>query len=254
MSVAIPRPAATVVVVRPAPAPAGFDVLMVRRSDQVAFMGGAYVFPGGRVDEADSAVSQRWTDSPGEAAASSPGEGPASPRSRFADLTFEQEMVFRTAAARELSEEAGVRVGIDGMVPFAHWITPESETRRYDTRFFIVEMPPDQQATHDAGETTEIVWVTPADAIARCLNDTLLLPPPTWTTLRRLARFTTVPEALAWARATPIVTIQPQLVRDDEQAILTLPGDPAFPAIDGWDVPAETRFHLQDGRWRPART
>ncbi len=245
MSVAIPRPAATVVVVRPAPAPAGFEVLMVRRSDQVAFMGGAYVFPGGRVDEADAAGSRRATVPP---------DAGTKPRSRFADLTIEQEMVYRTAAARELSEEAGVRVSIDPLVPFAHWVTPESEARRYDTRFFIVEMPPDQQAAHDEGETTELVWLAPADAIARCLDDTLLLPPPTWTTLRRLSRFSAPDDALAWARATPIVTIQPQLVRDAESALLTLPGDPAYPTIDGWEVPAETRFHLQDGRWRPART
>ena len=248
MSVAIPRPAATVVVVRPALAPAGFDVLMVRRSDQVAFMGGAYVFPGGRVDEADAdAARSRRATAP-------PDADTPPPRSRFADLTIEQEMVYRTAATRELSEEAGVRVDIDRLVPFAHWVTPESEARRYDTRFFIVEMPPDQQAAHDEGETTELVWLAPADAIARCLDDTLLLPPPTWTTLRRLSQFSALDDALAWAQAVAIVTIQPQLVRDAESALLTLPGDPAYPTIDGWEVPAETRFHLQDGRWRPART
>ena len=237
MSVAIPRPAATVVVIR-ASSPAGYEVLLVRRNDKVAFMGGAYVFPGGRVDDKDTAIAQTHTP-------------PATTESRFPDLTAERELVYRVAATRELEEEAGVRVPPADLVPFAHWVTPEVETRRYDTRFFLVEMPPDQEARHDESEATDLSWLSPADAIARCLDDEILLPPPTWTTLKRLARLPSIGEALAWAAATRIVTIQPGLVRDEQKTMLTLPGDPTYPPIAGWEVPEDTRFLLRDGRWRP---
>jgi 8-oxo-dGTP pyrophosphatase MutT (NUDIX family) len=240
MSVAIPQPAATVVVLRTPTGSTGFEVLMVRRSDKVAFMGGAYVFPGGRVDDNDEVVAEK--------------HGPqADTPSRFPDLGSDRELVYRVAAARELEEEAGVRVGIGDLVPFAHWVTPEIETRRYDTRFFLVEMPPNQEAIHDSVESTDLAWLSPGDAIANCLDDAILLPPPTWTTLKRLARFASMSEVFVWARNTRIVTIQPGFYRDNDMTMLTLPGDPTYPAIDGWEVPEDTRFLLREGRWRPVR-
>ena len=78
-----------------------------------------------------------------------------------------------------------------------------------------------------------------------------MLPPPTWITLKRMARFGSVAELLAWAAAVPIVRVQPLLFREQDRMMLTLPGDPTFPTIDGWDIPEDTRFVLQDGQWRP---
>lgn len=222
MAVVTPRPAATVVVVRDAAE--GFEVLMVRRNDSVAFMAGAYVFPGGRVDDAD--LQRAGGD---EAAA------------------------FRLAAVRELEEEASVRVSAADLVLIAHWVTPEIEARRYDTRFFLVRLPEGQQATHDASETTELAWMTPRDAIQRCERGEILLPPPTWTTLKRMQRHPTVSDLFEWARRVAIPRVQPNFHQDDEQTVLTLPGDPTYPTIDGWDVPEDTRFSLQDGQWRPVK-
>ena len=102
---------------------------------RVAFMAGAFVFPGGRVDPGDhvSGVSGATRDRP----------------PRFADLSAEAEAAYRRAAARELQEEAAVSVEADALIPFAHWVTPANEPRRYDTRFFLTEMPSSQQARHD---------------------------------------------------------------------------------------------------------
>ena len=81
-----------------------------------------------------------------------------------------------------------------------------------------------------------------------------MLPPPTWTTVKRLARFTTVADALAWARGATIVRVQPQFVKTAAQTMLTLPGDPLYPTIAGWEVPEDTRFVLEEGRgWKPVR-
>jgi 8-oxo-dGTP pyrophosphatase MutT (NUDIX family) len=236
------RPASTVVVLREP-----FEVLMVKRNDKVAFMAGAYVFPGGRVDEGDR--------EPG-AGNREPGTvepGTVEP-SRFADLNPIEDAAYRRAAVRELMEEANVRLAPGDLEPFAHWVTPEIETRRYDTRFFLARMPERQEARHDDSETTAFAWLSPNDAIDKCLAGEVLLPPPTWTTLKQLAAFATVDKAFAWARAKSIPRVMPGFHKDESVTMLTLPGDPLLPTISGWDVPEETRFVLDDnGIWRAVK-
>jgi 8-oxo-dGTP pyrophosphatase MutT (NUDIX family) len=219
MAVAALRPAATVVVLREDREPAEFEVLLLRRNDKVAFMAGAYVFPGGRVDDSDQ---------------------PTDAADRF-----------RVAAVRELREEAQVVVDAADLVPFAHWVTPEIEIRRFDTHFFLARMPAGQEARHDEGETTALAWLTPAAAIERARQRDIMLPPPTWTTLKRLSRFSSIGDVFDWARNTRIVRVQPNLIRDEQRTMLTLPGDPTYPTIEGWEVPEDTRFVLQDGQWLP---
>jgi 8-oxo-dGTP pyrophosphatase MutT (NUDIX family) len=225
MPIAPLRLAATVVVVRAATA-GEFEVLLVRRNDKVAFMAGAYVFPGGRVDDEDLVLAGG-----------------------------DQALAFRVAAARELVEEANVTVDAADPILIAHWITPEIEIRRFDTRFFLVRMPDGQEARHDESETTDLVWLSPADAIDRCVNREIMLPPPTWTTVKRMMRYRTLEELFDWAgRLKLIPAVQPGFFKDDQgRPVLTLPGDASFPTIEGWEVPEETRFVLQDGRWLPVR-
>jgi 8-oxo-dGTP pyrophosphatase MutT (NUDIX family) len=239
MPPATPRPASTVVVLRSGQST--LDVLLLRRSDKVAFMAGAFVFPGGRVDDDDRATARKLA----------PPDG-GSPR--FADLTVEEELAFRVAAIRELHEEAALRLPVDALIPLAHWVTPDIEIRRYDTRFFLAVMPEGQEARHDEGEMIDLRWLSPADAIDRCRAGEIMLPPPTWTTLRQLARFVSVDDAISWGRAKPIVRIQPQVFENAGRKMLTLPGDPLYPTLPGWDVPEETRFVLEEGAgWKPVR-
>ena len=271
------RPAATVIVLRPAE-DAPFHVLLVRRNDQVAFMAGAYVFPGGRVDDTDAPV-------PAEACDGLDTLG------RCADLAPAEEARYRVAAIRELLEEAGVllardargmadastaaairasapakaslvahlaahglRVALDAVMPFAHWVTPQIEIRRYDTRFLMARVPAEQPASHDAGETTALEWLTPAVAVVRCARGEIMLPPPTWTTLKRLAKFTSIDEAWRWASSTPITRIEPGFARDGGTTLLMLPGDPTYPLPPGCEPIEDTRFELvEGGGWRPVR-
>jgi 8-oxo-dGTP pyrophosphatase MutT (NUDIX family) len=232
------RPASTVVVLRPPSTSldgSPFEILMVRRNDKVAFMAGSFVFPGGRVDDADRPRANE----------------PCRPAA-FSDLSDVDEAAYRTAAVRELQEEANVSITVDDLVPFAHWVTPEIEIRRYDTRFFLAKMPEGQTAKHDEGETTALEWLSPREAIARFERRELLLPPPTWTSIRQLAHRTSIEDAMAWARMKPIVRVMPGFFKDGDAMTLTLPGDPSFPTIPGWEIPEETRFVLEDGvRWRP---
>lgn len=257
------------------------EVFLVRRHSNVAFMGGAHVFPGGSVEDGDRIQAPELIC-----------DGVESATARLVDVAADMAVAFHLAAVRELFEEAGVllarrdgapvapadishlldyrrqlaagastiaavaareaiRLALDELVYFAHWVTPEREARRFDTRFFLAAAPPGQDATHDDAETTQGEWMTPAEAIARCRRGEIALPPPTWTTLRTLERFATVAEALAWARTRVVPRVQPGLVERNGATLVLLPGDPAYPPVAGFDA-VERRFILEAGRWRPA--
>jgi 8-oxo-dGTP pyrophosphatase MutT (NUDIX family) len=281
-----PRPASTVVVLRDGSG--GPECFMVRRHERTAFMGGAYVFPGGRVEDTDQA-DDAWCD------------GVARAVEQLAALPRVKALAYHVAAARELFEEAGVllargvdgrvvsfsasgdrtrfrkhrqdvhegrttlraileqerlRLALDTLVLFAHWVTPPIDTRQFDTRFFLTRVPPDQTPAHDENETTESMWATPRAALASSDRDDIVLPPPTWTTLREIEPFASVDATLTWARSRRVVRRQPKLfVEDGERGrrMLLLPGDPLYPAPPGEDVPLETRFVLVDRRWRAER-
>jgi len=276
-----PRPASTVVLLQPADH--GFEICLVRRHDEVAFMGGAHVFPGGRIDPADRL--------PGPDAC----VGAAAAAGRLPDLPAEDAVGHCVGALRELFEEAGiliarpacagslspidvsrvaghraalaagdttlaeiaererVRLDLSALLPFGHWVTPESEVKRYDVRFFMALAPVWEPLVHDQSETIEAVWLRPAQAIDGCRSGEILLAPPTWTTLRWLERFQTSDEALAWARAGHNWVVQPRLFELEGSRMLALPGDPLYPRVDGFEA-TETRFRFGDGRWRALET
>ena len=278
------RPAATVVVLRDGPG--GPEVFMVRRHESTAFMGGAHVFPGGRVDAADGDADESWCDGIEHAARQLDGLPPS------------EAIAYHVAAARELFEEAGVllarhpqgefvslnapadhdrlkqdrarvhegettlrqviereglRLALDALVLFAHWVTPPIDSRQFDTRFFMTRVPPDQTPAHDDTETTHSLWARPADAIAQSINQEIVLPPPTWSTLREIEPFESVKDALGWARARTVIRRMPKAIEQDGHRVLLLPGDPLHPDSWGDDPPLETRFVLIDRRWRAER-
>ena len=238
LAVAPERPASTVVLLRPSAS--RFEVFLVRRHENVKFMGGAHVFPGGRVEPADEAGDQdELADRLAPAIA------------RMDGLSRGQAIAHHVAAARELFEESGVRVDPHDLTPFARWVTPEFQPKRFDTWFFVAVSPAGQAATHDGVENSDSAWVDPAAAIQMCRRGGISLPPPTWTTLRKLSSFADVGDAVRWARATRIVRVQPAFVEHDDGRLLMLPGDPLTPAPLGFEVPPETRFLMKDGKWTP---
>jgi 8-oxo-dGTP pyrophosphatase MutT (NUDIX family) len=263
MTVAPARPASTVVLLRPTAS--RFDVFLVRRHDKVAFMGGAHVFPGGRVDAADAwlgdenayrvaAVRELFEEAGVLLARRGNGAGidldDAAEAERFRQ--YRPALASGSLALRDVVERERLELDLDALTWFAHWVTPEIEIKRFDTRFFVAVAPAGQHPVHDDSETTHSEWMDPTTAVERCRREEIALPPPTWTTLRTLARFRRVEDVISWARSRPVVRVQPGFIKTDEVTMLTLPGDPTYPPIQGFETPEETRFVLAGGRWRVA--
>ncbi|MFS8499523.1 MAG: NUDIX domain-containing protein [Micromonosporaceae bacterium] len=173
-----PRPAATVLLLRPAAT--GFEVYLLRRAASMAFASGVYAFPGGSVDPRDAdgdPLPGRWAE-------------------RLGRSEREAQAVVR-AAVRETAEETGVRLDPADLVPWRRWITPEFEPRRYDTYFFVAALPPGQEPADVSGEADRTEWLSPAEALRRFESGRILMLPPTSVTLRELSAYDSVEAVLA---------------------------------------------------------
>ena len=189
-----PRQAATVVLLRGGTQT--LEVLLVKRTEQAKFMGGVWVFPGGAVDEQDPR-------SGGDA--------------------------HRAAAARELSEEAGVVLGDPaGLVEFSRWITPEEVTIRFDTRFFLAELPEGQEPEVDGEECVDHGWFTPRGALDAFAREEIVLVFPTIKHLEQLEAFGSVRELVEHASGREVLPVQPKVWFDGEVARVALPGEPGY--------------------------
>jgi 8-oxo-dGTP pyrophosphatase MutT (NUDIX family) len=254
----VPRHAATVVLLRDAPG-GGVEVYLLRRVVAMAAFGGMTVFPGGGVDPADlDSAGLPWSGPDADAWAAPLSAPPRLARGLVCAAvreTFEESGVLlagSTAAevvadtgedgwesarqaleARELSlsallAERGLVLRADLLRPWAHWITPVQEKRRFDTRFFVAALPTGQRTRDVAGEAERVSWARPADALAALDRGEVVMVPPTAITLRELAGHGSVAEVLAAAEQREIRPITPRLVPDGERIRFLLPGDPGY--------------------------
>ncbi|HEY8637997.1 MAG TPA: NUDIX hydrolase [Solirubrobacteraceae bacterium] len=184
----VPRPAASIILVRGRGE--ALEVLLVQRTPDARFMGGAWVFPGGAVDSGESE------------------EG---------------------AGVRELEEEAGIRVADPGaLVRFSRWITPAMVKTRYDTHFFVTHLPDGADPEVDGSEIVDLGWFTPQDALAAHRAGDLLLVFPTIKHLEQLSLFDSADALLAHARNSVVRPVEPRVVMSGEAARVLLPGEPGY--------------------------
>lgn len=264
-----PAPAATVVVVRDAER--GPEVLLVQRHRATAFMGGAFVFPGGRVEagDAEEALIARVEGldvAQGEARLGEPGLGAtacalfvAAIREtleeagvllshRPADAASVRAALARGAAFGALAAEQDLTFDAARLVPLSRWVTPAVERKRFDARFFLARVARDEVASHDAHETVASRWMRPADAVASHVAAEIDLPPPTLRTLELLSAHASADEMLAAARSATPPLVRPVFRDLSGTWVLALPGDAEHPektaAIGG-----TTRFVCRDARW-----
>lgn len=158
------------------------ETYLLHRHARMPFAASMVVFPGGGVDPTDS-----------------PSEDP-----------------IRACACRETREETGVELAPADLWPWAHWITPEWEPRRFDTQFFVAELPAGQYARDVSGETDRAAWTAPRAALAAERSGQISLMPPTLSILLELAAAETLPAVRDRAADRVIETVLPELVPDGD--------------------------------------
>lgn len=285
---ALPKDAATLVLVRASAADVsappngnGIEVFCVERNRQSRFMGGATVFPGGKLDGSD--LLAEWTPlttpprvppqrtvpftssdahlrSLAIAAARETLEEAAVVHVRGGTVAHDDLLALRDEleqnpdALRVFLAKAGLQLDLAALHPFARWITPEAEPRRFDTRFFIAVAPEGQTGAHDDRETVSSLWTSPALLLRRFEAGEVQLMPPTHRTLALLEDCVSTDAALALADASCLDPICPRLVPHEDslgQAMaLVLPGDPEHDVRDV-RVPGRSRYVLRGDQWRP---
>lgn len=271
-----PVPAATAMVVRDTTN--GPEVLLLRRHVASGVLGGAYVFPGGKVDPTQDAIFPPWIDRSDEEIRSMLHEP---------DLCAPEASQLLVAAIRETFEECGLLLGLDTtdskaltcardellegrsmnqilehfgwhlntslLLPWSRWVTPPRPSvmnKRFDTRFFIAKLPPNQQATLDTKEVTDAKWMTPRAALMNYWDRKIDLAAPQIISLQHLARFTSAQQMMQHAARHPPRTIRPEPFEHEGCRVSCFPGDPMHSeASPAWEGP--TRLTFRDGRFEP---
>lgn len=266
-------PSATVVLLRDGPA--GLEVFLLRRHGLSDVLGGAFVFPGGKLDREDAHWVHRLDRGPGEL-----HDALGEP-----ELQGDEAAALFVAAIREVFEETGVlfadvapdraraawlalREGprfdellsplgltlqASALQPWSRWITPtlSSVTRkRFDTRFFVAPVPAGQEPAHDEHEATEGLWLAPRAALRQYWDGLIELAPPQIMSLAHLARHADVASVLAAARGRRPPCIRPEPRDVDGARVLCYPGDPWHTEAEQW-LPGPTRLTWRNKRFEP---
>ncbi|MDO5754426.1 NUDIX hydrolase [Arthrobacter sp.] len=195
----------------------GLETLMLERPSSSSSFGGAWVFPGGKVDPEDRA-----------------GKNGA---------TLDELAAARAAGLRELAEETGQRLSPDDLVWLAQWTPMQKLPRRFRTWFMLAEAS-SEQVVLNPGEHDAYAWLTPAEALARHAAGTMTLIPPTWVTLRHLETMGSVAQALEQARVGTPPTYNSHWLMPDggtRPAGVMWAGDAAYP---GSQAPPGARHRL----------
>ncbi|MBX3023565.1 NUDIX domain-containing protein [bacterium] len=214
------HPAATVVLIRDRPS--GCEVLLVRRSAQLSFHGGAWVFPGGRLDPDD------WIPGDDVLAAA------------------------RRAAVREAREEAGLVLAPGDLVAISRWVTPVQLPKRFDTWFFAATGT-DAPVAVDGGEIHDHAWMAPTEALAAQRAGEIELPPPTFVTITAIAAHRTAQSALAALGRGPLEVFEPRLFPIEGGAVTLYAGDAGYDDAELERPGSRHRLWMREDGWRYER-
>ncbi len=250
-----PRLAATVVLARDGAA--GLELFMVVRHHQIDFASGALVFPGGSVDPTDSdprlralsegvddisdkalavrvAAARESFEECGVLFARTERGGPLIDGARAAALgeTYRKPLEAGEIGMADIAEREGLVLALDRLVHFAHWITPPHMPKRFDTHFYLAEAPGDHVLAHDGSESVDSIWVTPTQACEDADAGKLTVIFPTRLNVEKVGRSATVAEAVAAARAEPVVTVMPETEMVEGGRIMRIPLEAGYGAAE----------------------
>ncbi|MEM6580229.1 MAG: NUDIX hydrolase [Pseudomonadota bacterium] len=212
------HPAATVVLLRDTAD--GLEALLVQRSQAVNHMGGIWVFPGGKIEEADYSADR------------------------------EDYSAALQAAIRETEEEAGLKLDASRLAYLSHWTTPEGAKRRFSTWFFLAALEDDQQVEVDGGEIAQHRWVSPKQALSEIADPdhALKLMPPTFVSLVDIADCASCADALDYARAREAVQYAPRMVFLDNGICFLYAGDAGYDDVNMDAKGSRHRTYMIDDR------
>ena len=252
-----PKDASTVILIRDAAAGAaasGIEVVLLRRVKGMAFAGGMTVFPGGGVDPSDAEAEVDWagpsvdwwagrfsTDAArakalvcaavretfeecGVLLAGPSADTVVADTSRYAQSRIQLEK--RELSFSDFLKRENLVLRADLLRPWANWITPVGESRRYDTRFFVAAAPHGQIADGATSEAEHVQWQSPAAALAHWQGGGSILLPPTWSQLTALSAFGSVADVLAAEPEIPVIL--PTLITGEEQLRVEFPGQDGY--------------------------
>ena len=270
------RSAATVMLLRDSSA--GLEIFLLKRHGLSDVLGGAYVFPGGKVDGADAEldadahldqappVLHASLNEPEIDAPTASGLYVAAIREAFEEcgiLFAHGASQAQATGARVLSREGyafdevlaqmQLRLQTQSLSPWSRWITPRVPSvmsKRFDTRFFVAACPPDQVASHDNHEAIESLWITPRAALEQYRSGQIELAPPQIMSLAHLSRLGNVQTVMAEAKSRPPSVIQPEPFDDDGSRVICYPGD-ARHSVRVRAMPGPTRLRYVKKRFEP---
>lgn len=274
-----PRAAATVVMLRNSDdGAAGIEVFLLRRHALSDVLGGAYVFPGGKVDPSDAQLDmEAHLDQPLHvlhAGLNEPDIAPLTAASLYVAAmreAFEESgILFAQGASAEHAAQAtsllreghtfdavlaqmALRLESRNVLPWSRWITPKVPSvmnKRFDTRFFVSAVPPHQIARHDNHETTESVWLRPRTALAQYWQGQIELAPPQIMSLVQLARHASVQSVLQAARSRRPPVIEPEPFEHEGSRVICYPGDERH-SVRTRAFPGPTRLVYRNKRFEP---
>ncbi|MDA9314240.1 NUDIX hydrolase [Alphaproteobacteria bacterium] len=241
-----PIPAATVISLRDTPT--GMEVLMVQRTKKADFAGGALLFPGGKVDNSDYEVLKLDRCSlPNDVPDNQKALRVAGVREMFEEAgllfvrdlgdtqviskeraevlknIYRQDLLSQKITFHEIVEAEDLVVASDLLIPFAHWITPITGRKRFDTHFLVAQSPDGHIASHDGSETLDTVWIDPLTAITEAEEGKRRVVFPTRMNLKKVSESTTAESAIRLAKTTPVVTVLPEVHDVDGGRHLKIP-------------------------------
>jgi 8-oxo-dGTP pyrophosphatase MutT (NUDIX family) len=282
------KDAATVILIRPSNV-GDWEIFLAQRHQKQSFMAGAYVFPGGQLEETDNDpqlekyIKTADIFNPGKLLQdeSLPEEKArgffiAAIRETFEETGilfggktsgnfislnnedtlqrfnhYRQELSASQITLTEIAQKENILLFPDALIPYAHWITPEFEKKRFNTIFFLAKLPTGQTPLADAMELTESLWVTPQKALEMHRKKEIILMPPTLKTIEELSAFRNINELFSAIQKKIIYPILPQLTDN----ILKLPHDPEY-SIDAYKRPQNlndpSRIFVENGVWKTA--
>ncbi|MBL4606510.1 MAG: NUDIX hydrolase [Pseudomonadales bacterium] len=247
-----PIPSSTIVIARDKQLGTGIEIFMVVRHHQIDFASGALVFPGGKVSESDydsdlrkqaippfelddtqfplmvAAIREAFEESGILFARSVGGDSLVTNGTVEKLEPYRSQLEKNQCSMAEFIRQEGLSLAMDELHHFAHWVTPDMMPKRFDTHFYLARAPEGHLGSHDGHESVDSTWISPQQALSDADEGKLKVIFPTRMNLMRLAKYSSVEEAITATRLQKTVKVMPWTEQKEAGAMLCIPEDAGY--------------------------